>query len=164
MPCLSGKSFGAGNVWFGRSRQQSNRRHQPPAGQGPTVGQVDRPQTFGFVPFAAHDLAAELHVTAKIELLDNVLKVTECLGLGRETFTPVPLVEQFLGERITVGVTLGVEPGTRIPIPVPRATGTIASFENGRFDAEFAQSVQLVDATHPGTDDEYLMIWVHWHQ
>ena len=69
---------------------------QEAAGEFAAVLQADRPEAGVFVERRALDLAAELHVAAQVELVDDVVEVAEGLGLAGEVLAPVPLVEQFL--------------------------------------------------------------------
>ena len=80
-------------------------------------------------------LAFEVHVLSQIELVGHKVQVPQVLWLGRETFIPVPLVEQLLGERIAVGVTLRIEAGSRISIPIPGTAQVIVAFEHDGVDA-----------------------------
>jgi hypothetical protein len=57
------------------------------------------------------DAALELDVAAQIELVGDVVQVTLGLGLAGEMLLPVPLVKQFLRERVAVGPAFGIEPG-----------------------------------------------------
>jgi hypothetical protein len=92
------------------------------------------------------DAALELDVAAQIELVGDVVQVTLGLGLAGEVLLPVPLVEQFLGERVAVGPTFGIEPGARVAVPVPSAANASAGFKHPYREAEFPQSVELVKA------------------
>ena len=78
-----------------RRRKQADRENDEPAGQLAAVVELEPPQIIGLVERGLLDLAVELHVFAQVELVGDVVEVTQVLGLGREAFLPVPLVEQF---------------------------------------------------------------------
>ena len=102
---------------------------------GLTGLQLDCPLVCDIVPGHGGDPGVEVHVASEIELVGYKVQVTQVLGLGREPFVPVPLVEQLLGERIAVGVTLRIEAGPRIPIPIPGTAQVIVAFEHDGVDA-----------------------------
>ena len=50
------------------------------------------------------DLAVELHMPAQVELVRHIVEIFQILRLTRKALFPVPFVEQFIGEGITVGI------------------------------------------------------------
>ena len=78
-----------------------------------------RHRSCSLVEVRRFDLAVELHVFAQVELVGDVVQVAQVLRLAGEALLPVPLIQQFLGKRIAVGVALRVEAGARIAVPVP---------------------------------------------
>jgi hypothetical protein len=108
------------------------------------------------------DAALELDIAAQIELVGNVVQVTLGLGLTGEMLFPVPLVEQFLRERVAVGPAFGIEPGARVAVLVPGATHAGAGFEYPYREAEFPQFVELVKTRDAGADDDSVEIYLHF--
>ena len=92
------------------------------------------------------DAALELDVAAQIELVGDIVQIALGLGLAGEMLLPVPLVEQFLRERIAVGPAFGIEPGAWVAVPVPSAANVGAGLKNPDRQAEFPQSIELVKA------------------
>ena len=65
----------------------------------------------------------------------------------------MPLVEQFLGEGVAVGVTLGIEAGPGVAVAVPGAAHVIVAFKHDGIDSQVGESLDLIDAGHACTDD-----------
>ena len=76
------------------------------------------------------DAAAELDVAAQIELVGDVVEVAQGLRLAGEMLGPVPFLQQFLGERVAVGITFGVETCAGIAVPVPGAADAGAGLQH----------------------------------
>jgi len=83
-----------------------------------------------------------------------MVEVALGLGLRGEVLLPLPVLEELLREQVGVGVALRVEPGARIPIPVPRATDPVACLEQPDGEAGLTGAVELIDADDPGTPDK----------
>ena len=49
------------------------------------------------------DGAVALDIGSQFELVDDVVQVTQRLGLGREVLAPVPFLDEFLREGVGVG-------------------------------------------------------------
>jgi hypothetical protein len=90
------------------------------------------------------DAALQLDVAAQIELVGDVVQVTLGLGLAGEMLLPVPLVEQFLRERVAIGPAFRIKPGAWVAVPVPSAANAGASFKYPHPETEFPQSMELV--------------------
>jgi hypothetical protein len=95
-------------------------------------------------------------MAAQVEPVDHVVEVALSLGLRGEVLLPLPLVEQLAREQVAVGVALGVEPGARIPVPVPRAADAAARLDELRREAGLACPIELVKAGDAGPHDEHL--------
>src|SRR6202012_3379693 len=93
-----------------------------------------------------------------VELVRHVIQVALRLWLAREMLVPVPFFQKFVGKRVAVGPTFGVETGTGIPVPVPRAADVAAGLENPCREAEFPQLVELVEAGDAGSDDNGVVV------
>jgi len=55
-------------------------------------------------------------------------------------FLPVPFLQQFLGERIPIGIALRVEPASRIAVPEPGAANAAAFLKGPGREAELAKT------------------------
>ena len=108
------------------------------------------------------DAGLELNVAAQIEPVGDVVQVALGLGLAGEMLLPVPLVEQFLRERVAVGPAFGIEPGAWVAVPVPGAANAGAGFKYPHGEAEFSQSVELVKARDAGADDDGVEVHLHF--
>lgn len=64
------------------------------------------------VPIGSLDLSVELDVLVHVVLLPHALDVLMRLGLRRESFLPVPFVQEFLVECEAVSERLGVKSTT----------------------------------------------------
>ena len=115
-------------------------------GHGPLVG--------GVIPMCGRDCAAELNVAAQVELVGDMVQVSQRVRLGGEMLLPVPFLHQLLRERIAVGPAFGIEAGAGIAVPVPGAADVGARLEDPRGHAEFAQAVQHEHAGNAGADDD----------
>ena len=143
----------------GRCRQDPNRGEQKPTGQFSPVLQFDGPKSGIVVICATCHHTAKMHVPAQIELVDNVVQVLQRLWLSSKVLTPVPLVEQFLGERVPIGVALRVEACAGITIPIPGTPRTCAGLQHGHIDPQLDKTIQLVDSTYPSANNDRLMLW-----
>src|SRR5262249_62167047 len=134
------------NVRQRRRRQHADRGNQEAGRVAPTVFEGDDPTARALAVMRGGGAALELDVATQIELVGDVVQVTLGLGLAGEMLFPVPLVEQFLGERVAVSPAFGIEPRTRVSVPVPSAANPGAGFKYAYREAEFPQSVELVKA------------------
>ena len=105
------------------------------------------------------DPAVESDVAAQVEFVGDEVEIAQRLWLRREVLDPVPFIQQFLRERVAVGVAFGIEAGTGITIPVPRAADVTAGLEHPHPEAEFAEAVELVHAGDAGADDDCVVVW-----
>jgi hypothetical protein len=96
----------------------------------------------------------EAHVLSQIELVHDVVQVALGLGLRREVFLPLPLVEELLGEEVAVGVALRVEPGARVAVPEPCASHPGAGLEQQDRETLLARPVELVNAGDASAHDK----------
>jgi hypothetical protein len=104
-----------------RGRQHPHGGDQEAAAHGPTVAQLKAPGVGVLVPGAGLDSDVELDVGPQVEAVGHMVEVGQGLVAGGEVLAPVPLVEQLLGERVAVGVALGVEPAAGVAVVVPGA-------------------------------------------
>ena len=143
-----------GDVWHLRHRQRADRRNEEARRRARAVGELDRPFRGGVVERGAFHACVELEVAPQVELVGDVLEVAQCLRLRREAFAPLPLLEEFVGERVPVRVALGVEPRAGIAVPVPRTADVAAGLEAADRQAELTQPVELVEPGDAGSDDD----------
>ena len=123
---------------------------------------LERLARVGPVDVAARRLATarqdlriiEPDVAAQVELVRDMVQIALGVRLRREVLVPVPLLEQLLRERVTVGPALRVETRARIAVPVPGAADPAASFKDPDPQAELAQLVELIEASDANADDE----------
>ena len=141
-----------------RRREQADREHDEAAGQFAAVVELQTPQMLRLVEPGRLDLAVELHVFAQVELVRDVIEIAQVLRLPREALLPVPLVEQFLRERVAVGIALGIEPRTGVAVPVPGSAEIGSCLQHQRVDAEIGQPLDLVDAGHARTDHDDFVV------
>lgn len=97
-----------------RSRQESNRRDQPPGGVLLAFIVRYSPRVVALIEVCGGHFSMELNVGSKIELVAQEVDIGEDLRLACEVFRPVPFVENLLRECELVGVALGVEAGAGI--------------------------------------------------
>jgi hypothetical protein len=104
--------------------------------------------------------AVALDVATQAEPIGHVIEVAFRLGLAREVLLPVPLVQQFLGERVAIGPAFRIEACARITIPVSGAANIRASLEYKGAETELAQLIQLIQliqARDTGADNKSLV-------
>src|SRR5215510_9796700 len=95
----------------------------------------------------------EPNVPAQVELVRHIVEVALVLRLTRIIFFPVPFLQEFLRERIPVGITLGVEARPGVAVPIPGATHATPRLEDLDRKPAFTQTVQRIQPCYPGTDD-----------
>ena len=144
----------AGKPGQGRNRQQSEHRHQEPAGEGAPVRHPNPPEVRGLVVVRRVDPAVELHVAPEVELVRDEVEIAQVLGLAREVLLPVPLVEHFPRERVAVGVALRIEARAGVAVVVPGAAEVGVRLEDRGVHPEVGEALDLVDAGHPGPDHD----------
>src|SRR5712691_1224640 len=71
------------------------------------------------------------------------------LGLSGEVLLPVPFLQEFLRKEVAIGPALRIEAGAGIAVPVPGAANGGAGLEHPHPHPEFAQPVELVEASSP---------------
>ena len=105
-----------GSIRRGQDADGGNQkpRLRPLAGVGP-----DLPAVCSLVIACRGDTGAEPDVAAEVEFVGHTVEVALGLGLAGKVFAPVPLLQEFLRERIAVGITLGIETRARIAVPIP---------------------------------------------
>src|SRR5882757_5445174 len=109
------------------------------------------------------DPAPELDIAAQIELVGDVVEIAQRFRLAGKVLGPVPFLQQFLRERVAVGVTFRIEARAGITVPVPGAADIGAGLEHAYAQALFAQPVELIKPRHARADDDGVEIrnWRH---
>jgi hypothetical protein len=77
-----------------------------------------------------------LDVRTQIKLVRHIIEVALVLRLAGKVLFPVPFLQQFLGPRIAVGFTLGVETAAWVAVPIPGAAHTAAILKAPHLEAE----------------------------
>ena len=95
---------------------------------------------------------------AQVELVGDIVKIAVVIGLGRKVFAPIPLVEQFLGERIAIGPAFGIKAGAKLAIPIPGVTNSASCLERAHPKSELAQPVELIEPRNARTDHDGIEI------
>ena len=80
-------------------------------------------------------------VFAQVEPVGHVLEVPKVLGLSRKVLLPVPLIKQILAKGVAIRITLRVEPGPWVPIPIPSASHFSSGLKDQRADTDLARFV-----------------------
>jgi len=107
----------------------------------------------GLVVDRRGDARIELDVPAQVKLVRYIIEVALVLRLAGIMLFPVPFLQEFLRERISVGVTFGVERASRIAILIPGAAHSTTILEGPHREPELTQTVQLIQPGNPGADD-----------
>ena len=105
--------------------------------------QDDLPAARLFAVMRRRDAAVELDIATQVQFVGHVVKVPLGLGLRREVFVPVPLLEQFLRERVAVGPALQVKTRAGIAIPVPGAAYPARARHPDKFQGPRRSSTRL---------------------
>ena len=138
----------------GRRRQRADRRDQEARREAAAVVQRNAPASRRLVIDGRGDAAGKLDVAAQVELVGDIFAVAQRLRLAGEMLRPFPFRQQFLRERVAVGIAFGIEARAGIAVPVPGAADLGAGLEHAHPQAELAQPVELVHARQPGADDD----------
>src|SRR6266851_3182212 len=133
--------------------QDADRRDEKLCARPLSVVDLDFPAMLLLVVDRRGDSGMELDVAAQVELVRDVIEVTLVLRLTGKMLLPVPFLQQFLRERISVGFTLGIEAAARVAVPIPGAAHAAAILVEPHREAELAQAVHLIQAGNPGADD-----------
>src|SRR5262245_1792898 len=156
--CVAGLAFERGDTWYvvrhGRRREDADCGDQKPCRTAAAILQRDLPASCVLAIVRSGDASVELYVPAQVEHVGDMVEIPLGLGLGSEMLAPVPRVEQRLRERVTVGPAFGIKPGTRVSIPIPRATDPAAGFECAHPKSELAQLVELIESRNARTDHD----------
>ena len=113
-----------------------------------------------FLPVHCFHVGVEPDVATQLEFIGDVVQVLEILRLRRKPLFPVPLIQQFLGKGVAIGVAFGVESAAWVTIAIPGAAQIIIPFERDGIDAEVGEALDLIEATDACADDNDVMVVV----
>src|SRR6267143_4794528 len=125
----------------------------------PAIFRLDLPAILALVVDRRGDACIALDVPAQVKLIRNIIEVAFILRLTRIMFFPVPLLQEFLRERIPVGITLGVEARPGVAVPIPGAAHATSLLEGPNREPKLTQTVQRIESCHPGTDDKHIALF-----
>ena len=141
------------DVGHGRGQHPAAGHQEPGVINLALVG-GDGPAVPVLVEDGASDRGREADVAPQAEAVGDIAQPALDLGLPGEARAPGPVLVQVLREQILIDVSLGVELGAGIAVPVPGAAHVARRVEGPHLQAELAQLVQLVKPGHPGPDDQ----------
>ena len=104
------------------------------------------------------DSTTKLHMLAKLQFVDDEVEVAQGFWLRRESLRPVPFVEQFFRERITVGIALGIEACPGIAVVVPGATHVTIRVQHRGAHAQINQPLDLVNTRNARTNNNDFVV------
>jgi hypothetical protein len=151
---LALEAIDALDLWHDRRGKRAHCGDEVTAPGLTAIFRLDDPLVVRIVESRRCDAAVELDVSPQIELVRDVLTVAQRVRLRREQLLPIPFVEQLLGERVNVGVTLRIEAAAGVAVPIPRAADVACGIEDAHREAELPQADQLVQAVDAGADDD----------
>ena len=129
--------------------------HDEVAGADPVaVVGVDRPRVGGLVEGCRGHRGVEGDSAPQVEFVGDEVDVAQDLGLGSVPLSPVPLLEDLLGERVAVLDALDVAPRPRVAVPVPHTAHVASGFDDVHATPEFPQTVEGVQAGEAGSHDQ----------
>src|SRR2546423_236325 len=71
---------------------------------------------------------------------------------------PIPLLEELLGEGITISLTFRIKPAARIAVPVPGAAYAATVLQAPHRKTELPQPVELVKSGNPGANYDRIKV------
>src|SRR6185312_1641208 len=87
-----------------------------------------------------------------------MVQITQNLRLGGVLLRPLPVALPVGIEAVHVVDARYVDPGTRIPVPVPRTAEVVGRFEYAQSVAGAGEAVHEIEACNPRTDDDDVYI------
>ena len=92
---------------------------------------------------------------SEVEHVDDVAKVSLELLPPGEPLGPNPVTPHRFDRQLVVR-DVGINPGTRVTVLLPHATRPRARLQQLHPEPSLAQPVQLIQATEPGPDHDYI--------
>ena len=106
------------------------------------------------VELRGHDARVALDACAQLEPVGHVVDVLKDLGLAGKAFGPVPLLLEFLGERVGILCAFDVAARARIAIPEPGAANIAAGLEHLHLVAQAPQAIERIQPGKTGADHD----------
>jgi hypothetical protein len=116
------------------------------------VGSRHRPDVVILVERGAIDPCVELDIGPQAKTVGNMAGVFQDFRLRRVALAPLPLLLQFVGERIGILHALDVAACPRIAVPVPGTADIAALLIDAHRQPQPAQPVKHVHAGKTGPD------------
>src|SRR5262249_42218145 len=149
LEAVEASDIGPAGIGKATGREYDKSRRRSPAvrgGYGPTVRV--------FVEGASLDGRVELDVGTEIEPIPHVVGVAQNSRLRRVAFAPVPLLLQFVRERIGILHALDIAAGAWIAVPVPGPPDARALLVDAHRESKAAQPVEHVHSGKAGPDHD----------
>src|ERR1700761_341378 len=139
-------------------RRQIARRHDAkPRGDDMALIGLYRPCVCLAVEDRLSDARVELNFAPQIEVVGDVVDVTQDLRLRAVALRPAPILLQFVGEGIRILEALDVATAPRIAVPVPGPADIAARLEGAHAEAELTQAIDRIEAANAGADDNRII-------
>src|SRR5262249_34225963 len=153
LEAVEASDIGPAGIGKATGREYDKSRRRSPAvrgGYGPTVRV--------FVEGASRDGCIELGVGTEIESVGNMVGVAQDFRLRRVAFAPVPLLLQFVRERIGILHALDIAASAWIAVPVPGPPDARALLVDSRRESKAAQPVEHVHSGKAGTNHDDVVV------
>ncbi len=139
----------------GPSRRREVARGHDHVGRGDGLALVGlhRPAVRHLIEYGRGNDRIELDVLANIKSVGHVPHVREDLALVAVAFGPLPFLVELGREGKRVFEAFNVATASRVAVPIPGAANVRTPFEGARPEAELAQLVDRIDATHARAND-----------
>lgn len=161
---LAGELREAGEVRGQGGRQGAGRHHTEPRRQHLAGTGGDGPAQPRLVEDSGDHASVEHDVATEVEFVGNPFQVTQDLGLGGVLLRPVPLLLEFIGERIAIVDALDVAARAGIPVVVPGAAHFRRGLEHSNREPLGAKFVQRVQAGESGAHHQRVQGFVKRHK
>src|SRR5262245_19715020 len=151
---LAPEAVDAPDVRLPRGREVARRHDQVWRGDNLAVVGPHGPAVRQLIKDGRYNDRVELDVLANIKSIGHVPHVREDLILVAITFGPLPFLVELGRERERVFEALYVATASRVAVPVPGAANIGTLFEGARPEADLAQLVNRIDATHARANND----------
>ena len=110
-----------------------------------TILTFERPEPIGFIKLGVKNSTIESDIFRKLQPLVNMREITSKLLPTGKTLSPVPVSPDFFHGKFVIG-DIGVNPCTRVTIPMPDPTKCVARVIEPNIEALLPESIQLITA------------------